>query len=140
MAQIDSGSGAVLRRLARAPAVLWPSWPPVAHPVTQPHLTRALCRPFSPLFCVTIQGLRLRQTYEVHSGYCLRGTLLDSLGLCYAEGAAFHDFHHSVNKGNFGNQFTDWLFGTMDAYADMGLMDGYLRRLKQDEVRSTKEG
>jgi len=41
---------------------------------------------------------RLEQTYEGHSGYCFYGTFLHKLGLTNAEGAAFHDFHHTGNR------------------------------------------
>ena len=39
--------------------------------------------------------MRLQQTYEVHSGYCFRGSLLYKIGLTNSDGAAYHDFHHT---------------------------------------------
>ena len=40
---------------------------------------------------------RLKQTYEAHSGFCFRGSLLWKLGLSNADAAAYHDFHHTGN-------------------------------------------
>jgi hypothetical protein len=40
---------------------------------------------------------RLEQTYEAHSGFCFRDTLLYKLGLTNADAAAYHDYHHSGN-------------------------------------------
>jgi sterol desaturase/sphingolipid hydroxylase (fatty acid hydroxylase superfamily) len=58
--------------------------------------------------CIT-QALRLQQTYEAHSGYCFAGTFLDRIGLAHSTDAAHHDYHHSVNRGNFG---TIWMVCT----------------------------
>ena len=41
--------------------------------------------------------MRLRQSYEVHSGYCFMGTWPDALGLTFGRWAAHHDFHHTTN-------------------------------------------
>jgi hypothetical protein len=41
---------------------------------------------------------RLKQTYEAHSGFCFRGSLLWKLGLSNADAAAYHDFHHTGNS------------------------------------------
>lgn len=70
--------------------------------------------------------LRLRQTYEVHSGYCFQNSWYSATGLAYPEETAHHDCHHSVNKGNFGSELTDWMFGTMDSFVDVGLTSGYV--------------
>jgi sterol desaturase/sphingolipid hydroxylase (fatty acid hydroxylase superfamily) len=59
---------------------------------------------------------RLETTYEDHSGYCFRGSWLDKLGLLHSDSADFHDFHHTDNRGNFGFEIQDYLFGTMDSY------------------------
>jgi sterol desaturase/sphingolipid hydroxylase (fatty acid hydroxylase superfamily) len=59
---------------------------------------------------------RLEQTYEAHSGYCFKGTIFHKLGLTNSEAAEFHDYHHSENKGNYGDPFSDWLFGSMDSW------------------------
>ena len=40
--------------------------------------------------------------------------------------AAHHDFHHTGNRGSFGNEFLDWLCGTDDAWYAMGGHDGYI--------------
>lgn len=61
---------------------------------------------------------RLLETYESHSGYCFRDTWLARwFGMLNAERTEFHDFHHTVNMGNYGtNVFMDYLFGTMTPY------------------------
>jgi len=74
--------------------------------------------------------LRLTQTYEVHSGYHFGETWAGKLGLT-ANGASFHDHHHTENLGNFGAEHMDWLFGTMDHYLTMGGEEGYLKRREE---------
>lgn len=71
---------------------------------------------------------RLWQTYETHSGYCFYGTWAHSIGLTSIETAAYHDFHHSGNRGNFGAPWLDYLCGTMDAYCQLGLLEGYMEK------------
>jgi sterol desaturase/sphingolipid hydroxylase (fatty acid hydroxylase superfamily) len=73
-------------------------------------------------------GNRLQQTYEAHSGYCFNGTWMHKIGLTRADDAAFHDFHHSTNKGNFGTLYLDHFFGTMDAWLSIGTYDGYIAK------------
>ncbi len=85
-----------------------------------------------PLTLLVWLGLRLEQTYMAHSGYCFKNTILDSIGLAHAENAAFHDYHHSSNCGNFGSFLTDYLFGTCDFYIKDGGYEGYCQK-------STKE-
>ena len=63
-------------------------------------------------------GWRLWETYEAHSGYCFEDTWLSRIGLLHAHRARWHDFHHTVNKGNYGSKFFDRLFGSMKAYAE----------------------
>lgn len=75
-----------------------------------------------------LKALRLQQTYEAHSGYCFRNTIVDAVGLAHASDAAHHDYHHTVNTGNFGGEYMDWLFGTMDGYVGGGGMEGYVSR------------
>ena len=42
-----------------------------------------------------------------------------------SDGAAYHDFHHTKNSGNFGGaMYLDYMFGTMDSYAKIGLAEG----------------
>ncbi len=72
-------------------------------------------------------GQRLLATYESHSGYCFRGSWLDKLGLSHAAHAAHHDFHHTVNSGNFGAEDVDHWFGTQEAWLRVGGVDGYLK-------------
>ena len=74
------------------------------------------------------QFLHLQQTYETHSGYCFKGTILDKIGLAHADGAAHHDYHHAVNTGNFGTEWMDWLFGTEDGFVAGGMHDGYVAK------------
>jgi len=52
------------------------------------------------------------------SGYCFAGSLPDRLGLLHSYGAAFHDWHHTHNAGNFGTNtcFWDHICGTYDHY------------------------
>jgi len=72
---------------------------------------------------------RLCQTYEAHSGYCFYGSWLHSIGLTNSESAAFHDFHHTGNRGNFGfgpPAYLDHCFGTMDGWLALGGIKGYL--------------
>ena len=57
------------------------------------------------LYGYSWQAARLQQTYEAHSGYCFEGTVWDYLGLSHASDAAHHDYHHSVNRGNFGSSW-----------------------------------
>lgn len=76
---------------------------------------------------------RLKETYEGHSGYCFKGTLLCRLGL-WDNSSPYHDFHHSNNSGNFaGNnsEYLDHLFGTQDAWVRLGGVDGYLALRKR---------
>ena len=69
---------------------------------------------------------RLTETYESHSGYCLRGSLYDWLGLSHWPQSVFHDHHHAVNAGCFGWIPLDYLFGTMDHWSAAGGAEGYL--------------
>lgn len=74
--------------------------------------------------CVALY-IRLQQTYEAHSGYCFRGTLLDKLGLCHPDATTHHDYHHTVNSGNFGVEWMDWFCGTQDTFVAAGGTRGY---------------
>jgi len=62
---------------------------------------------------------RMWETYEAHSGYCFTGSLPSYIGLTYGERAAFHDWHHSDNRGCYGVYWLDYMFGTMDSYAQL---------------------
>lgn len=75
---------------------------------------------------LTWLAVRLEETYEAHSGYCFKGSILHQIGLTNADRAAWHDFHHTGNRGNFGAQHLDHMFGTMDSWLDLGGMDGYV--------------
>lgn len=79
---------------------------------------------------------RLQQTYEAHSGYCFAGTWLHKIGLTRADSAAFHDFHHSNNTGNFGATYLDHFFGTMDSWREIGGAEGYIAQKFSKEKRS----
>lgn len=84
-------------------------------------------------FCVWFVWLlcRLEQTYEAHSGYCFYGTTLWKIGLTNAEHCAYHDYHHTGNRGNFGGPvYLDHIFGTMDAWVAMGGVEGYIAKKK----------
>ena len=41
---------------------------------------------------------------------------------------AFHDYHHTVNRGNFSTPITDWIHGTMDGYIVAGGLESYLKK------------
>jgi methylsterol monooxygenase len=62
---------------------------------------------------------RMWETYEAHSGYCFTGSLPSAFGFTYGERAAFHDWHHSDNRGCYGVYWLDYLGGTMDSYAQL---------------------
>lgn len=88
-------------------------------------------------FCVLLMWLinRLQQTYEGHSGYCFYGTFLHRIGLTNAEAAAYHDYHHTGNRGNFGGPaYLDHFFGTMDAWLDIGGVEGYIAKKRSGSV------
>lgn len=69
-----------------------------------------------PVVWLSWLAWRTSETYECHSGYCFKGTWLDKLGLLNANLTEHHEFHHTVNKGNYGTEVTDMLFGTMATY------------------------
>eukprot|EP00759_Apiculatamorpha_spiralis_P049434 PhF_6_TR44253/c0_g1_i2/m.68095 len=69
-----------------------------------------------PFVWFTWLSWRLYQTFEAHSGYCFRGSLLQKIGLTFSQSAIFHDYHHSENKGNYGSPMTDYLGRSMDSY------------------------
>ena len=100
---------------------------------------------------------RLVQTYEAHSGYCWHGlggtvqlpggaelnVLSDVLGLTQPEATAFHDFHHTRNRGCFGWTLLDYLCGTMDTWLVEGGFEGYLAcrdaSMRQDTTKKKKK-
>lgn len=88
-----------------------------------------------PLCIIVWIAVRLQQTYLAHSGMALQGTLLDVVGFAHTDSAAFHDCHHTSNRGNYGSILTDWLFGTIDAaYLSGGLAEGYIsKHVKKDK-------
>ena len=67
--------------------------------------------------------------YESHSGFCFDDCrAMRLLGLSSPRNTAYHDFHHTVNKGNFGSaqaEYLDWLFGTQQAWGQGGGYEGY---------------
>ena len=72
-----------------------------------------------PLVWLVFLFWRLRRTYETHSGFSFEGTLVDRVGLTHGKSTRYHDFHHSVNVGNFGgpaDSLWDVLGGTQDAW------------------------
>jgi sterol desaturase/sphingolipid hydroxylase (fatty acid hydroxylase superfamily) len=56
---------------------------------------------------------RLIETYHGHSGY-MDSRILKSIGLC--GNSRHHDFHHTVNQGNYGGPMQDYFLGTMGPY------------------------
>ena len=74
-------------------------------------------------------GVRLEEAYEGHSGYCFYGSWLHSIGLTNSEKAAYHDYHHTENHGNFGGpEYLDHLCGTHDGWLAQGGLEGYIAR------------
>eukprot|EP00127_Corallochytrium_limacisporum_P003302 Clim_evm151s147 gene=Clim_evmTU151s147 len=84
---------------------------------------------------------RLEETYESHSGYCFLNTTLGDMGLLHGFKAAFHDYHHTRNKGNFGGPQYDELFGTQDWWLTQGGVQGQwdLKRRLHDQVMTTEK-
>eukprot|EP01062_Namystynia_karyoxenos_P010793 TRINITY_DN1383_c0_g1_i1.p2 TRINITY_DN1383_c0_g1~~TRINITY_DN1383_c0_g1_i1.p2 ORF type:complete len:322 (+),score=112.87 TRINITY_DN1383_c0_g1_i1:89-1054(+) len=70
---------------------------------------------------------RLWQTYEGHSGFYFEHALFGRLGLMHADDEAHHDFHHTVNIGNFGSCYLDRLFGTDLQWQKGGGEQGYIK-------------
>ncbi|KAJ8608563.1 hypothetical protein CTAYLR_005963 [Chrysophaeum taylorii] len=68
--------------------------------------------------------LRLKQTFEEHSGYAFANTWADTLLIAQPESAIEHDHHHAVNRGTFGALWLDYLCGTMDAFVAAGFYEG----------------
>ena len=79
-----------------------------------------------PLIFWVWLALRLHQTYEVHSGFAFLHTWADFFLLTHARDTIEHDHHHTVNKGNFGSLWLDYLGGTMDSFLTDGAYDAYL--------------
>lgn len=84
-----------------------------------------------PIIYLVWLASRLQQTYEGHSGYCFKGSLLQQIGLTNSSAAAYHDHHHTGNRGNFGSEYLDYFCGTMDAWVQDGGEDGYLAKKKK---------
>ena len=55
-------------------------------------------------------------------------TWYDHIGLAKADQAAHHDYHHTINTGNFGVEWLDWLCGTEDGWVQGGLVEGYFSK------------
>jgi sterol desaturase/sphingolipid hydroxylase (fatty acid hydroxylase superfamily) len=96
-----------------------------------------------PAIWLVWMSYRLIQTYEAHSGYCFYGSLLHRIGLTNSESAAFHDFHHTGNRGNFGfgpPSYLDHCFGTMDAWLALGGIEGYLEQCRKRAAQGAGKG
>jgi sterol desaturase/sphingolipid hydroxylase (fatty acid hydroxylase superfamily) len=103
-----------------------------AHPVEQifanqlPTVGACLFFGYHPFIWYIWLVWRLEQTYEGHSGYAFVNTIWHKIGLTNASTCAYHDHHHMKNSGNFGAEYLDWMFGTMDAWVHIGGEDGYV--------------
>lgn len=86
-----------------------------------------------PLCVFIALYIRLQQTFEAHSGYDFRGTIFDTLGLCHPAATVHHDYHHTVNSGNFGVEWMDWICGTQDCYMAAGGYEGYISKREERE-------
>mmetsp|Transcript_9514 Transcript_9514/g.11411 ORF Transcript_9514/g.11411 Transcript_9514/m.11411 type:complete len:340 (-) Transcript_9514:443-1462(-) len=116
-----------------------------AHPVEQvfanqgPTILFSILLTKNPLMFYVWLWARLQETYEAHSGYCFANTFLHNIGLTNATHAAFHDFHHTNNKGNFGDYFLDAMFGTIDHWQAIGGEEGYIAmKSKKESKAATK--
>lgn len=80
----------------------------------------ALCGAHPLTFMLWIV-IRILETVESHSGYHFRYSPFSFSD--YQGGADVHDFHHSVNKGNYGSFTTFWdvVCGTDAAYKALKL-------------------
>ena len=87
-----------------------------------------LLYPVHPLTMCVWLGTRLQQTFESHSGYSFRNTWAHKIGMLGSDATIFHDYHHTVNNGNYAVQWIDYLFGTMEPFARGGGYEGYLSR------------
>lgn len=67
------------------------------------------------------------------SGYCFhifKGKYHKLLGLgLNADESAYHHHHHYQNKGNFSAAWLDAIYGTHDAWLDVGRTAGYIEYL-----------
>lgn len=113
-----------------------------AHPVEAvfanllPTITGCLITHPHPLVWWVWLTCRLEETFEAHSGYCFAGSWLHQIGLTNADNAAYHDHHHVMNKGNFGDPFTDALGHTHDHWLSIGRNEGYVemsRKVRAEE-------
>jgi sterol desaturase/sphingolipid hydroxylase (fatty acid hydroxylase superfamily) len=104
-----------------------------AHPIEQ-LLANQIPTAFYVIFCSREVGQavfftwlvwRLWETFEAHSGYSFTGSWPSKLGFTYGERARFHDWHHSDNRGCYGVYWLDYLFGTMDSYAQLEARGGH---------------
>ena len=80
---------------------------------------------------------RLVETYEAHAGYDFQKSPLGKIGLLHGGMARFHDWHHTDNRGNYGCMCMDWLFGTMDSYAQLVMTHPVTGKLSMTENYST---
>lgn len=62
------------------------------------------------------------------------------LWLSHADEAIHHDYHHTVNTGNFGTEYMDWLFGTEDGFMASGGVEGYLAKKKNKNNNNNTKG
>jgi len=90
-----------------------------------------LARTHPWIVCVWLY-MRLQQTYESHSGYCFFGTWYEDLGIGHGSQTLHHDYHHTVNTGNFDPEWMDWICGTQDGYVAAGYVQGYLSKKEKD--------
>jgi sterol desaturase/sphingolipid hydroxylase (fatty acid hydroxylase superfamily) len=64
---------------------------------------------------------------------------MDRLWLNHCDEAIHHDYHHTVNTGNFGSEWMDWLFGTEDGFMAAGGVEGYLAKRKGGQETGKKK-
>ena len=98
-----------------------------AHPLEQlfcnvlPTVAGCMLSRVHPVAFLVFLVHRLEEAYEGHSGYCFHGSWPHRIGLTHADQCAYHDFHHTANRGNYCARYVDWLWGTADAwYAAFG--------------------
>jgi sterol desaturase/sphingolipid hydroxylase (fatty acid hydroxylase superfamily) len=89
----------------------------------------------SPLIFLVWLSIRLLEVNEGHCGLCFYGTFLHLFSLTHADLSAFHNFHHGTLCGNFGVPWTDYVFGTMDAWVELGGSDKYIEHSERNVVK-----
>jgi hypothetical protein len=93
--------------------------------------------------CLSFDGLRFSRILyllrPLRSGYSFVGTWAHTyLGLTHGSHAAYHDFHHTGNRGNFGGpEYLDYFGGTLQPWMDIGGVEGYLAQKEKEKAAAS---